>query len=65
MSKLDYDKKKFSMDSYGNLYPKEKCKKHPKYKVILKPRCDCEVCWRLWNQKKLDDTTNVKMPKNA
>ena len=42
-----------------------KCKKHPKYKVIYKPQCDCETCWKLWNQKKLGNTTNVKMVNNA
>ena len=26
MSKVDYDKKKFWMDEYGNLYPKKKIK---------------------------------------
>ena len=25
---------------------KIKCKKHPKYKGILKPFCNCEKCWR-------------------
>lgn len=25
-----------------------KCKKHPKYKGILKPRVPCEACWYLW-----------------
>lgn len=22
-----------------------KCKKHPKYKAIRKPMCDCKKCW--------------------
>lgn len=25
-----------------------KCKTHPKYKVVHKPRCACESCWALW-----------------
>ena len=25
-----------------------KCKQHPKYKAILKPRCACAFCWYMW-----------------
>ncbi len=25
-----------------------KCKKHPKYKAILKPRVPCEDCWVMY-----------------
>ena len=63
MSNPDYDKNKFTMDSYGNLIPKTKCKKHPRYKIIYPPRCECETCWFMWNEKKLNNATNVKMPK--
>ena len=26
------------------------CKKHPKYKAIFKPRCDCKECWEIWKE---------------
>jgi len=26
----------------------KKCKKHPKYKAIRKPGCDCDVCWAIY-----------------
>lgn len=29
----------------------KKCKTHPKYKAINSPRCDCEVCWNIYNEK--------------
>ena len=29
----------------------EKCKKHPKYQAIRKPQCDCEACWKIYNEK--------------
>ena len=35
-----------------------KCKKHPKYKVIRKPRSGCKTCEQLWKQKQ-----NKKSPK--
>lgn len=38
-----------------------KCKKHKEYKGILKPRCDCEECWKIYKQQQLDNTTNVKI----
>lgn len=25
-----------------------KCKKHPKYKAIRKPRCNCKDCWDIY-----------------
>lgn len=28
-----------------------KCKKHPRYKAIHKPRCDCKECWNMYNAK--------------
>jgi len=28
-----------------------KCKKHPKYKVIKKPREDCLDCWKMYAEK--------------
>lgn len=37
-----------------------KCKKHPTYKAIREPRCGCEICWKMWNVKKLNNSTNVK-----
>ena len=61
--KTDYDPKKFTMDSYGNLYPIEKCKKHPRYKIIRQPKSSCRACWLQWWEKQLNNTTNVKMPK--
>lgn len=27
-----------------------KCKKHPQYKAIRKPRADCSVCWSMYNE---------------
>jgi len=29
----------------------EKCALHPSYKAKLKPRCDCKVCWEIWEKK--------------
>ena len=49
--KTDYDKRLFTMDSYGNLYPKTK-----------KETADYDN-WKKYNKDKLDNTTNVKMPK--
>lgn len=28
-----------------------KCKKHPKYKAVRKPRCNCVTCWRMYAEK--------------
>lgn len=28
-----------------------KCDKHPKYKVLRKPRTACEMCWAMWFHK--------------
>lgn len=28
-----------------------RCKKHKRYKAILKPRCDCVDCWRIFLSK--------------
>lgn len=30
----------------------EKCKKHPKYTGMRKPRCTCLACWRIYNGRK-------------
>ena len=27
-----------------------KCMKHPKYKAIFQPKCDCAPCWKMWNK---------------
>lgn len=24
------------------------CKKHPKYKAIKVPKCDCDDCWKMY-----------------
>jgi hypothetical protein len=24
------------------------CPKHPKYKAIREPRCECHICWEIW-----------------
>lgn len=26
------------------------CKKHPKYKAIRKPTCDCACCWKIYDE---------------
>jgi len=31
---------------------KNRCKDHPKYKAMRKPRLDCKKCWALYNGKK-------------
>jgi Zn finger protein HypA/HybF involved in hydrogenase expression len=31
--------------------PATKCKKHPQYGAIRKPRSDCEACWEMYNVK--------------
>ncbi|GAG87673.1 unnamed protein product [marine sediment metagenome] len=31
----------------------KKCKKHPKYKVICKPKTSCRACWLMWWEKHL------------
>lgn len=28
-----------------------KCKKHPQYKAIRKPRVDCPECWAMYREK--------------
>jgi hypothetical protein len=28
-----------------------KCNKHPKYKAIRMPRCQCTTCWDMWDIK--------------
>ena len=28
-----------------------KCEKHPKYKVVHRPRVACEACWAMWFDK--------------
>ena len=50
--KSDYDKDKFEMDEYGNLIPKSTPKSTSKDKWL-------DEC-----KNKLDNTTNVKLPKN-
>lgn len=30
----------------------DKCKKHPKYKAIRKPQCDCSCCWEMYLKEK-------------
>ena len=55
MRNPDYDKKKFDMDEYGNLYPKK-----------TKEEVDADNRYGKWIEKckdKLDNLTNVKMPK--
>ena len=42
-----------------------KCKKHPKYKGIYPPRVNCKQCWKIYNERKLGNTTNVKILNNA
>ena len=27
-----------------------KCEKHPKYKAIYQPRCECLKCWIMWEK---------------
>lgn len=34
-----------------------KCIKHKRYKAILKPRCDCVECWRMFLDKSADYQT--------
>lgn len=28
-----------------------KCRKHPKYKAIRKPTCNCVTCWKMYAEK--------------
>ncbi len=49
--KVNYDKRKFTMDGYGNLYPKSKSE------IAAYDK------WLKESRKKLGNTTNVKMPK--
>lgn len=30
---------------------KETCRLHPKYQAKKKPRCNCKVCWEIWEKK--------------
>lgn len=32
-----------------------KCKRHPTYKVMLKPTADCEHCRLLWTERVIGD----------
>ena len=32
----------------GQNIMKNKCRKHPKYKAMRKPQCDCKKCWQIW-----------------
>ena len=50
MANPDYDKTKFTMDEYGNLYPKDKikCVKCSKY-FSKRKGFDDELCEKCWN----------------
>ena len=28
-----------------------RCPKHPKYRGIHRPRCDCRPCWDIWHRR--------------
>jgi len=30
-----------------------KCINHPRYMVKRAPKCDCDICWKLWISKKI------------
>lgn len=50
--------------AYGVPKVKTKCSKHPKYKVILEPRCDCEECWALWKNKNKKSAIEIEADDN-
>lgn len=31
------------------------CKKHKKYKACREPKSNCEVCWVIWTNKRIDE----------
>ena len=31
-----------------------KCKKHPRYKALKKPRCECYECWQMFVKRTAD-----------
>lgn len=33
---------------------KEKCKKHPTYKALQKPRADCKICREMFEEAELE-----------
>ena len=39
-----------------------KCKDHPAYKAVRKPRTLCEKCWAIWTLKRIDQLTVFDAP---
>jgi len=37
-----------------------RCKHHPKYKVMLKPRTPCHRCWALWIERSTCSTLGME-----
>jgi len=33
-----------------------KCKKHPKYQAIYRPKCDCVQCWLMWKKRNVENS---------
>ncbi|OAI41248.1 hypothetical protein AYO40_03445 [Planctomycetaceae bacterium SCGC AG-212-D15] len=31
------------------------CALHPKYRVLRRPSCECQDCWKLWNLKRFGE----------
>jgi len=34
-----------------DIRPAKRCKDHPKYQAIRKPKVDCKACWAMYNEK--------------
>ena len=36
------------------------CEKHPKYKAIYQPKCDCLVCWIMYEKTMIEQLSIVR-----
>jgi hypothetical protein len=32
-----------------------KCEKHPQYKALRQPQCECKICWEMYNETLKDE----------
>ncbi len=57
IAKLTLEKIRASKKSLERRYGIDglKCKKHPNYKAIRKPRIACQTCWDVWEMKHKND----------
>jgi len=60
VAKLTLEKIRASKKSIERRYGIDglKCKKHPQYKAIRKPRMACQTCWDVWEMKHKNEKKN-------